>query len=188
MKPETGNRSTRVLFLALLAASGLAACRNDAVPGSSVQVSAVPSPAPAPAPAAARRPVMLRFSTDSPVIGSQVGKRELGAGMSTTGKAGWLVFGPYIRMEAGTYQANVVGFAQPDHSGLVRVDIASERGKRIIAALELDAAALLAGQSPDALVIIPFTLDSAVDDLEVRVRVDENSRLAVSEFQIRSTP
>lgn len=189
MKPDSGKQSTRTLALAWLIASGLAACSNDSAPAAPALGTGADTMAPAAPPvAAARQPVQLSFSTGSSAIGSEVGKRTLGAGMSTTGKAGWLVFGPYIPMEPGSYEAILVGFVQPDHSGSVHVDVAAEKGNRVIAALELDAAALLAGQSPDAMVVLPFTLESPVKDLEVRVRVDENSRLAVSEFQIRSTP
>lgn len=195
MKIESGKQPTRTLALAWMAALAMSACGNDTGPAGPAQdpaaatAAAAAATAPAvPPPATARPPVQLSFSTDSAAIGSEVGTRKPGAGISTTGKAGWLVFGPYIAVDAGKYEAILVGFVEPDHSGSVHVDVASEKGERVIAALELDSAALLAGQSPGAMVVLPFTLESSVTDLEVRLRVDEKSRLAVSEFQIRSKP
>jgi len=191
MKTESTRQSTRALVLAWMAATGLSACGNDPGPAAPAPVASADATVPAPAapPAVAARPsVQLSFSTDSAAIGSEIGQRNLGAGISTTGKPGWLVFGPYIAMDAGNYEAILVGFVEPDHAGSVHVDVASEKGERVIAALELDTAALLAGQSPGAMVVLPFTLESPVKDLEVRLRVDETSRLAVSEIQIRSKP
>lgn len=191
MKTESTRQSTRALVLAWMAVTGLSACGNDPGPAAPAPVASADATVPAPAapPAVAARPsVQLSFSTDSAAIGSEIGQRNLGAGISTTGKPGWLVFGPYVAMDAGNYEAILVGFVEPDHAGSVHVDVASEKGERVIAALELDTAALLAGQSPGAMVVLPFTLESSVKDLEVRLRVDEKSRLAVSEIQIRSKP
>lgn len=191
MKTESTRQSTRALVLAWMAATGLSACGNDPAPAAPAPVASADATVPAPAapPAVAARPsVQLSFSTDSAAIGSEIGQRNIGAGISTTGKPGWLVFGPYIAMDAGNYEAILVGFVEPDHAGSVHVDIASEKGERVIAALELDTAALLAGQSPGEMVVLAFTLESSVKDLEVRLRVDEKSRLAVSEIQIRSKP
>lgn len=160
---------------------------------------APPTPAPAPAPIieaappvappiTAPAPVRLRYSTDDPSIGSEVGLRTLGLGTSTTGKAGWLVYGPYVPLAAGNYEAVLEGIVDPGHAGVVYVDVAHAKGEKIVAAVDVDASALLAAPGADGLLVLPFTLAESVTDLEVRVRVTEASNLSVAAYQIRSVP
>jgi hypothetical protein len=154
------------VVLALAAAFSMSACGERAAP----VVAPVPAPSLQP----------LHFSTESAAIGTEVGIRSLGVGTTTSGKAGWLVVGPYAALPAGAYQAAVQGVTLPGHAGSVYFDVAAGKGTRIISALELDPAALAAARSPDGMIVVPFTLDDAVDDLEIRIRVTERSRMSVS--------
>ena len=122
----------------------------------------------------------LHFSTESPAIGTEVGIRSLGVGTTTSGKAGWLLFGPYVALPAGNYQAAVHGVTLPGHAGSIYVDVAAGKGTRIIVALDLDPAALAAARSPDGMIVLPFTLADPVEDLEFRIRVTEQSQMSVS--------
>lgn len=159
-----------------------------------------PAPTPTPAPAAASvaanalragtpsgDALVLHYSTDEPTIASEVGERRLGAGTATTGRAGWLLFGPYAALPAGRYRAELQGFAEPDNAGTVHVDIARDKGATVLAAVELDAAQL-ADAAQDAWIVLPFTLDAPANDIEVRVRVGDSARLSVSGYVIRAVP
>lgn len=154
------------LILVLAVVFSLSACDQRAAP----VAAAVPAESFQP----------LHFSTESPAIGSEVGIRSLGVGTTTSGKAGWLLFGPYAALPAGNYQAAVQGVMLPGHAGSIYFDVAAGKGTRIIAALELDPAALAAARSPDGMIALPFTLANPVDDLELRIRVTEQSHLSVS--------
>lgn len=154
------------LLLALVLVLGLSACDERVAPVA------------APAPTQSFAP--LHFSTESPAIGTEVGIRSLGVGTTTSGKAGWLLFGPYAALPAGNYQVAVQGVTLPGHAGSIYCDVAAGKGARIIVTLELDPDALAAARSPDGMIVLPFTLADAVDDLEFRIRVTEQSQLAVS--------
>lgn len=158
-------RGSLLLFV-LAVAFGLSACDQRAAPVA------------APSPGEPLRP--WHFSTESPAIGTEVGIRALGVGTTTTGKAGWLLFGPYAALPEGSYLAAVQGVTLPGHAGSIYFDVAADKGARVIAALDLDPAALLAERSPDGMIVLPFTLAEAVDDLELRIRVTEQSQLSVS--------
>lgn len=183
--PSSDCAPIRTLASVLLLVT-LAAC--DRTPPEDRKASPVAPPAPladtAAAPASA--PLSQAFTTDDVRIGTEVGERALGLGLSTTGKTGWLMFGPYIPLPAGNYQVSLQGAVQEGHAGVVHVDVAQGKGTQVLAAVDLDAPALLAPSSPDGIVVLPFTLGEASSNLEVRVRVTETSKLSISGFVIRS--
>ena len=173
------------LFLpaVLVLASLAAACSREPAPA------ALPAPQPvesvdAPAPNAAPAVLHMEFAADNGAIGTEIGERQPGLGLASRGKAGWLIFGPYVPMPPGRFEVRIAGTVLPGHAGNVHVDVAHSKGEVLVAALELDPAALLAGASGDSLVRLPFEIQRAVTDLEVRVRVDDTGRLAIASYQI----
>lgn len=128
------------------------------------------------------------WTIDDPAIGTQVGVRRPGQGLAAEGRAGWLVFGPYAHLDAGKYEVAIQGIVQSGHSGPLHVDIARDKGATVVAARELEPAALLDPAAGGALALLPFDLAAAADDIEVRVRVVESSRVTVSGYEIRSRP
>lgn len=169
------------LALTLALALGLSACGEQAGPTDAVLPPAAPGTS-----TVAVKP--LHFAMDNPAIGTEIGVRKPGVGTSTSGRAGWLSFGPYAALPPGNYQAAVQGVVQPGHAGIVYFDIAAGKGARIIHAVELDPDALAAARAADGMVVLPFTLTDAVSDLEVRIRVTEQAQLAVSALDIRPVP
>lgn len=180
---------TRLLSCLFLMAL-LAACERtppEEKPGSAPTAGAVASDAP-PSPAPVAAPLVQAISSDDVRIGTEIGERTLGLGLATTGKTGWLMFGPYIPLPAGNYQVALQGSVQEGHAGVVHVDVAQGKGTDILAAADIDAPALLAPASPDGLVVLPFTLKQPSENLEVRVRVTETAKLSISGFVIRAVP
>ena len=112
----------------------------EPAPAAAPEVSGA-SPAATPAPAA---PFLESISSDDARLGTEVGERRLGLGLTTTGKTGWLMFGPYIPLPAGKYEVTLQGLAQDGHAGVVHFDVVQGKGTEAIAAVELDAPALLA--------------------------------------------
>ena len=162
----------------------LAACSPEGAPPGAQAGPAAVAPDVHPGPAT----LVLHYSTDEPTIGSEVGERQLGAGTHTTGRPGWLLFGPYAALPAGRYRAELQGFAEPGHAGVVHVDVARDKGATVVAAVELDAAQLADSATQDGWVVLPFTLAEPASDIEVRVRVGDAAQLAVSGYVIRAVP
>ncbi len=153
------------------------------------QAPAGPAAAAAPRAAAAPSAAMAKsWTIDDPGIGSQVGVRTPGLGLVADGRAGWLVFGPYAHLDAGKYEVAIQGIVQTGHAGPLHVDIARDKGATVVAARELEPAALLDPAAGGALALLPFELATAANDIEVRVRVVEKSRVTVSGYEIRSRP
>lgn len=158
----------------------------DAAAADAMPADAMPAPAPSATPAAALPPgAPMHFSVDDPAIGTEVGARTPGLGLATSGRAGWLMFGPYAVLPAGRYEVAVQGVAQPGHAGPLHVDVAARKGVQVIAAVEAPPAALGSAAASGALVLLPFDLPSATRDIEVRVRVTPESKVSVSGFEIR---
>lgn len=156
-----------------------------APPGPAPVAPATQTPA---APGAATTGVHLSYAADDGAIGSEVGERIPGAGLASQGRAGWLLYGPYAPVPAGRYRAVIRGSVLPGHDGHVHVDVAHSKGQVLVAVLELDPAALVAGSSGGDLVVLPFELPQAVDDLELRLRVDAAGRVSVRSIQIDTLP
>ena len=165
-----------------LALAGLAALGGCKSPADSA--AANPAPVSPSAPGIAPR----QFAIDNGSIGSQVGERRPGAGVASHGVAGWLIYGPYTPMPAGRYRVVITGQALPDHAGHVHADVAYHQGSVLAAALELDPPQLSAQAVGDQLLTLPFELAEPVADLEVRIRVDEATRLAVTSYRIEPVP
>ena len=186
-------RATRRALLSLGLPVLLVACGEQAATSAPAASEAPPATATAAAPAAgasaaAGGSLVLHYSTDEPTIGSEVGERRLGAGTSTSGRAGWLLFGPYVALPAGRYRVELQGYAEADNAGAVHVDLARDKGATVVAAMELDAAQLADAASEDGWIVLPFTLAEPASDIEVRLRVADTSRLSVSGYVIRALP
>jgi hypothetical protein len=188
-------RSTRLplpLGIALAAALSCLAsgCDRQAAPEAPPAPQPVAAPAAAPAaPAApAASGLRLEFTADSGAIGTQVGVRVPGMGLASNGKAGWLVFGPYASLPPGRYRARMQGAVLPGHAGHVHVDVATAQGAQLLAAMELEPADVLKGVSGADLFIMDFTVSRALDDVEVRAKVDEGAKLGITRIYIDALP
>jgi hypothetical protein len=114
------------------------------------------------------------MATDA--ISTQVGKVVEGQ-MTNGGKAGFLLFGPYISFSAGTYAVTTKGRIEELPAGQkVRLDVVSARGRTKHGQIEVK-------QTGD-LPTFEFTLPEAVGDVEIRVLVPAGSKVAVESYQV----
>lgn len=142
-------------------------------------VTAEPSPAPS-APA-------IPSNTLARVVGQDELPSEAGVGtlangkISSTGKAGYLIFGPYASLDAGTYQVTLNGAIEslPEGSHIV-VDVVSGQGANTLGSTEISA--VPATGAP--LAEFTASLPSNVSDIEVRVHVPENAHASVSGYHL----
>ena len=110
-------------------------------------------------------------------LSTSVGDR-FGPRMETTGRAGHLIFGPYVSLDAGEYR--IVIFCEIDRlAGGENLDLVINGGATVL--LQKSMGDLKEGKDE---LEVSLTLENAVSDLEVRIWVDEGSRLAVTGLEI----
>lgn len=105
------------------------------------------------------------------------------SGIRSTGKAGALLFGPYIRLDAGRYVARIIGEVRPrpeQHPLSFHSDVAINRGFAVLAAEEAHYNAPARGIISQ----MPFELTEDTDSLEVRVIVEEAMDMSIQAIQI----
>ena len=109
---------------------------------------------------------------------TQIGHR-VEAGIETTGQAGCLAFGPYVRLDPGYY---IASWRLEDVAslGVVTVDVTSQHGRRKIAEFQARSVPV-----PGEAIEIGFKLDEGQDDVEFHVYVtaDSTLRLAAVDLQ-----
>lgn len=108
---------------------------------------------------------------------TQVGTLVDGALVNDGSKDGYLLFGPYAPLRAGTYNLLIVGNIDslPDGSK-VNLDVASEKGKVVHGGQEVTQS----GAFPSFDVVV--AKDST--DLEVRIRVPQHAKVSVKAYQL----
>lgn len=129
---------------------------------------------PTPAPVKYRDTLSLSLATDK--YRTQVGKLE-GSKLVSDGRAGYLLFGPYAPIQAGTYTMSMKGSADSLPAGAkVVIDVASGKGKVIHGSLPAN----VTGPLPS----FDVTLPENVTDLEVRIQVSKDAKVAVESYAL----
>ena len=108
----------------------------------------------------------LTYWATHAALHTQVGL-TVGRSLYTTNQKGFLIYGPYAGLPAGAYTLRLLG--QLRQAGSAWVDVSSDKGTVIIVRRVLQP--LLAASN--TLAVVPFRLSGYVDDLEIRLHVDE---------------
>lgn len=111
-------------------------------------------------------------------LNTQVGKRE-GLYMASTGQSGYLIFGPYISLNAGQYQVTMLGTSGENGLGGAHIDVAVNKGSLVLAE-----AVLSEPDKNNCLATLLISLDTACTDFEIRVWVSANTELYVHMLEI----
>lgn len=119
-----------------------------------------------------------RFWGGDARLGTQVGKRS-GQDIETTDKEGYLIFGPYIPLDAGQYQVLIRGAVGARGLSGARMDVAVNKGGYI-----LGESVFSVPDEQGNFVTLLINLDTPCTDLEVRVWVSGDSDLKVSMIEI----
>lgn len=90
------------------------------------------------------------------------------------GRAGYLMHGPYAAVGRGQYEMQFLVRGLEPKAGEIEVDVVSSKGQTVHAARKLDLS------TEPAIPDIAFELLEPVTDLEIRVRTEANSRLALA--------
>ncbi|WP_058833865.1 glycosyltransferase family 4 protein [Luteimonas abyssi] len=111
-------------------------------------------------------------------FGTQVGALQR-SGLGTTGEAGLLLHGPYIRVVEGRHRLLMDGRHVTAHGSSAWAEVVHSRGQAQVARFDL------AGQTVEGpLLDVEFVLDDDVHDLEVRIWVGEGDALWMSRIVI----
>jgi len=122
-------------------------------------------------------------------LSTQTGVRD-GSAIVTTGKAGFLVYGPYISLPAGFYRLTVLGKLEhadvavqdgiKDNIGMI--DVSADFGKKIIASAPLSVSA-----KPSLVITqIDFSLERATADIEFRMQLSSEVVGRVEAYRLES--
>lgn len=112
-----------------------------------------------------------------PAMQTRVGTR-IGDAISTSGRTGFLLFGPYLQLERGRYHCELEGLAG-DVAGYVLWEVTDRFGgnvlaRRLISKLDLEASTAA----------IDFELASPAEGIEFRLRVSRASRFLVGALRL----
>ncbi len=110
---------------------------------------------------------------------TQVGERQ-GKAMRTTGKTGYLLYGPYERFEPGRYRVLISGDAR-HWSGCERLEICSDQGAKILNTQPLQEKSVECWEHT-----YWFDLEIDCKDLEIRLFVDAETDIRVEAIDIRT--
>ena len=170
------------LALILAATLTLIGCQDktaDAEAAATDTTAAAPVPAETPAPVASSTSLIRVISQDE--LPSEPGVGIVADGkISSTGKAGYLVYGPYAALDAGTYQVVLDGTVEALPEGAhATVDMVSNQGNSKLGSAEI-ASAPSAGAPLASFVA---TVPPNATDVEVRVFVPETARISVSGYR-----
>ncbi|MCX7041185.1 MAG: hypothetical protein NT117_00550 [Gammaproteobacteria bacterium] len=117
-----------------------------------------------------------------PRFHTQQGLMDAGRGVMAQGRAGFLVFGPYVALPRGHFQVRIWGRQPATDAGEARLEVASAKGTQVMAA---SSARATSAATPSVMGTLEFEVpDAGIDDLEIRIAVDEGSRLEVSRFEL----
>ncbi|AXI01969.1 glycosyltransferase [Aquirhabdus parva] len=108
-------------------------------------------------------------------IYSQVG-RYINFDIFSTGVAGYLLYGPYLALPSGSYQIKIYGRIEQTSDCLI--DVVIDRGSQVLASKKLSALS-----TNGLLIILYVQLDHSVLDMEVRVKVDDQTSMQLSSLE-----
>ena len=126
----------------------------------------------------AEAPPSLRLDASDARVRTLVGTKDASGQLTSSGQAGFLMFGPYVKWPKGKYKVVISGTILEGTGELGWIDIAADEGKRrlVIAPLRQEA--------PGTLATVRLNFDDPVDKLEVRVYVEKNVKVAIKGYEI----
>jgi hypothetical protein len=121
----------------------------------------------------------LRVTVASPTVATAVGKKENGR-LSSTGRAGVLMFGPYVSLKAGRYSVKVFGEVSHVPKGeFVLVDAVSEKATRKHAEVKITAPT-----SGDLFAQFDLHLPNDVKEFEIRAVTPGDARISIASYEV----
>jgi hypothetical protein len=105
-------------------------------------------------------------------LASLVGHTDKLGQRISDGRAGYLLFGPYVKLSGGNWRAVFSG-SFDTQGGSIRADVVAEKGTRCFAQGEVEGSC--------STLCLDFVLDTPVEDLEARLWVDAGAIVCINE-------
>lgn len=125
------------------------------------------------------------LSADDVRLATRCGVKADGV-IRSTGNPGLLLHGPYLPIEAGSYRVRVFGSCVPAATAAPRIDVTGERGALRLAQQPLDFDVALGADG--LLGRLDFATDRSIADLEIRIHVPGNVRMAIESLDLVRLP
>lgn len=120
-----------------------------------------------------------RFHGSDPRLKTIVGQC-VGRNMHSTGRPGYLIFGPYIPLAAGQYQVMIYGSMGIREADGVRADVVADKGNIIFTE-----STLKKSDKDGRLATLSISLEAPCSDIEIRVWVEDQLDIVISRLEIR---
>lgn len=121
----------------------------------------------------------LLYLANDQAISTRVGKKQ-GRSIRSTNKEGYLVCGPYVKLDKGFHTIFFYGDVF-DLSGKVEIDISCDKGEKIISKQQIKGASGIGVIS-----IVRIYLDEECRDVEFRIYVDEAADIKFDALEVYS--
>lgn len=126
---------------------------------------------------------MTEYKASDSHLSSLVGKREPEL-IRSTGQPGFLVYGPYTSLPAGSYRLVARGSLKGSATGampIATMDVIAQKGERVLVSRPL-----YGDENPgeDMIAALTFDLPRAVSDAEFRIQVTEKATVAFRAYQL----
>ena len=125
--------------------------------------------------------IVVRFPADDPRLHTHIGSRCEGTISVRDCQAGYALFGPYIALLAGRYEARIRFAEGKNVRGDVVLDVCIERGARQVAVSALSTPSAESGQQSMSL---EFVLGEAATDCEVRLWCARGAECSVAALEL----
>lgn len=127
------------------------------------------------------------FAADvsSPAIGHLVGDMEPGRGLVSNGKAGYLMYGQYFKLDAGHYRVTVRGTIQDTSGDAATFDVVYDKAsqtavKKQVTTEENAASSIITS--------LEFKLSQTTGGIEVRALVPQDVQMTISGYTVTRLP
>ncbi|MEK6245052.1 MAG: hypothetical protein AABM33_11200 [Pseudomonadota bacterium] len=112
-------------------------------------------------------------------LSTLVGVREGGV-IKANGRPGFLVYGPYVPLEPGAYRLVAKGNLSGSSTALGVIDVAADKGRRILAVKPIVAGQSAAGD----IVSLEFEITQPVTDAEFRINVSAQTTGSFTAYEL----
>jgi glycosyltransferase involved in cell wall biosynthesis len=120
----------------------------------------------------------LSYTGSDNELGTQIGRRTRFE-MRSTGKAGYLLFGPYISLKAGTYKINLFGTVGQLANTHAHMDVVSVENPKVHGSTILSRE-----NGNNRIATLDVSLNTDVSKAEVRVWVSDDALVSIEMLQI----
>jgi FkbM family methyltransferase len=129
-------------------------------------------------------PSRISLSAQDVRVCTEAGEKDSTMGIISTGKPGILMFGPYLPLAPGRYNAIIFGklIAVSNHD--ISFDVTHSGGTKTLAKGIIDGNCPKTSTGEEVIATMEFFVDDAVGDLEIRAVVGSESKVSIARYEV----